>query len=193
MLQVMHTLKWKHLISNHASGLSDIFEDKSFSDVTLVSDDQIPFKAHRFVLSAFSPVFKNILLNNPHSRPLIFLRGVNHQELNSILQLIYLGEASIYNENIRRFAQVAKDLQIKHLADGIVIGPEPREDLDTNDDTSNQDIHTENEYAGRSYSSIADELINLDIPGSDELVSCKQQLKYKCEECEARYKSRKGL
>ena len=78
------------------------------------------------------------------------------------------------------------------------MGPEPRYDLDNNDDTSNEDIHedredqAEDEYAGRSYSSIADEIINLDIPGRDELGSGKQ-LQYKCEECEASYKSKMGL
>ena len=94
------------------SGLSDIFENKSFTDVTLVSDDQIPFQAHRFVLSAFSPVLKNILLNNPHSHPLIFLRGVNHEDLYSILQFIYLGEASINFENMRRFALYLGNMNI---------------------------------------------------------------------------------
>ena len=120
---------------------------------------------------------------------------VNHQELDSILQFIYLGKASVYHGNMRRFAQAAKDLQIKQLAEGIIMGPEPRDDLDNNDDISNQDIHedqTENEFAGRSYSSIADEIINLDIPGSDELGSGKQ-LQYKCEECEASYKHRQSL
>ena len=108
MPQYNYHLKWKYLISNQKSSLSEIFKEKSFSDVTLVSDDQIPFPAHRYVLSAFSPVLKNILLNNPHSHPLIFLRGVNHQELDSILQFIYLGKASVYHGNMRRFAQAAK-------------------------------------------------------------------------------------
>ena len=108
----IYTLKWKHFLSNKASSLTYVFTENSFTDVTLVSDDQIPFQAHRFVLSSFSPVLKNILLNNSHSHPLIFLRGVKHQELDSILQFIYLGKASIYNENMRRFAQAAKDLQI---------------------------------------------------------------------------------
>ena len=56
MSQNIDSLKWKHLNSNQKSTLSDIFKGKSFSDVTLVSDDQIPFPAHRYVLSAFSPV-----------------------------------------------------------------------------------------------------------------------------------------
>ena len=73
-----NNVKWKYLNSNRSSSFKDVFEQKSFSDVTLVSDEQIPFPAHRYILSAFSPVFKDILLNNPHSHPLIFLRDVNH-------------------------------------------------------------------------------------------------------------------
>ena len=123
MPQFNYNLKWKYLNSTRTSSLSDIFEDKSFTDVTLVSDDQIPFQAHRYVLSAFSPVLKNILLNNnPHSHPLIFLRGVKHQELDSILQFIYFGKALVCHENMRRFAQAAKDLQIKKLPEGIIMG-----------------------------------------------------------------------
>ena len=100
-------------------------QKKGFCDVTLVSDDQIPFQAHRFVLSAFSPVLKNILLNNPHSHPLIYLRGVNHQELDSILQFIYLGKASVNNSNMKRFVQATKDLQVKKLAENIRMGNPP--------------------------------------------------------------------
>ena len=64
------------------------------------------------------------------------------------------------------------------------MGPEPRDYLDNNEYTSNEDNHEtgedqiENEYAKRSYSSIADEIINLDVPGSDGLGSGKQ-LQYK--------------
>ena len=61
-----------------------------------------------------------------------------------------------------------------------------------NGDISNQDRDGNN---GRSISSIADEIINLDIsaysPGSDELGTRKQL--YKCEECEASYKTTNGL
>ena len=85
---------WEFFSPNLSSSLSDGFKDHSFSDVTLVSDDKIPFFAHKYVLSASSPVFKTVLLNKSQSNPLIYLRGVIHQELESILQFIYLGEAS---------------------------------------------------------------------------------------------------
>merc|ERR1712129_413911 len=115
-----------------------------------------------------------------------------------------------YNNNINRFIQAAKDLQIKQLKDTVITGntfnnqEESADDYDMesrNDDIFNRDItvnseeNAEYENDGRSISSIADELINLDFPayspGSDELGSGKQL--YQCEECEATYKSRCGL
>merc|ERR1712129_388993 len=120
MYQEIFTLKWKFFIPNLSSSLSDVFTENCYSDVTLVSDDKIPFRAHKYVLSASSPVLKNILLHNSHSHPLIYLRGVHHQELESILQFIYLGEASFYHRDMNRFIQVAKDLQIKQLAETVI-------------------------------------------------------------------------
>jgi hypothetical protein len=81
------------------SSLSDLFKVNTYSDVTLVSDDQIEFKVHKFVLSACSacsacsPVMKDLHLDNQHPHPLIYLRGVKHQEVQSMLEFMYLGEA----------------------------------------------------------------------------------------------------
>merc|ERR1712129_597151 len=122
MYQEIFTLKWKFFFTNLSYGLSDVFTENCYSEVTLVSDDKIAFQAHRYVLSATSPVLKSILLDNPHANPRIYLRGVNHQELESILQFIYLGEASFYHRNINRVIQVAKDLQIKQLAETVITG-----------------------------------------------------------------------
>ena len=195
MYQKLVTLKWKYLIPNLSSGLSDVFTENSFSDVTLVSDDKLQFQAHKFVLSASSPLLKNILLDNTHPHPLIYLRGVKHQELKSILQFIYLGEASIYQCSMNRLIQAAKDLEIKQLAENVIVGNPciaSREDADlhissNNDEISNHEItaNTENveeeaQYTndGRSISSIADEIINLNIPanipGGDK-VGCDEQ------------------
>ena len=38
-----------------------VYNEGKFSDVTLICDDQLQFKAHRFVLSSCSPVFRQIL------------------------------------------------------------------------------------------------------------------------------------
>ena len=80
---IIYTLKWKDFSPNVKSRLSDVIKEQSFCDVTLVSDDQKPFQAHRYVLSTFSPVLKNIFLNNPYSHTLIYIRGVNHRDFYS--------------------------------------------------------------------------------------------------------------
>ena len=78
---IIYTLKLKNFSFNVTSRVSDVFTENGFYDVTLVSDDQKPFYAHRSVLSTFSPVLKNILLNKTYSHPLIYLRVIDHQEL----------------------------------------------------------------------------------------------------------------
>ena len=106
---IIYTLKWKDFNYNVKTRVSDVIKELSFCDVTLVSDDHKPFLAHRYVLSSFSPVLKNILINNPHSHPLIYLRRVNHEELDSILQFMYFGKAWVDHSNMKRFALAAKD------------------------------------------------------------------------------------
>ena len=101
----------KYLVSS----LGNYFTDTILTDVTLVSDEQIPFKAHRFILSASSPVMKDLLLSNPHSHPLIYLRGVKQQELVHILQFIYFGEANVHNKQIKKFLDIAKDFKLSVL------------------------------------------------------------------------------
>ena len=89
---------------------------EDFTDVTLVTDDKKTLKAHRNILSACSPVFKNILqmeINKSH--PVIYLRGIQHSEIESILQYIYLGEAKFHGERVNEFLSVSKNLEIQEL------------------------------------------------------------------------------
>ena len=87
-----YTFNWKTFTDHLQLMLQDLYEEEKHSDVTLVCDDQTQFKAHKIVLSACSPVFKTIIDNNPSQHPLIYLRGIQSQEMESILQFMYLGE-----------------------------------------------------------------------------------------------------
>jgi hypothetical protein len=193
MQQEIFSLKWKTFNVHLASGLDDLFTEINFSDVTLVSDDQTQFQAHKFVLSACSPVLKNLLVNNPHSHPLIYLSGVKQQELQSILQFMYLGDARIYQDRIDKFLDIAKDLQVKGLIQECVTGNQffNREDEPVNNEDDAQ-YDTNNT---RSISDTIDEILDLDILAiitcSDEIGSGKQL--YKCQECESVFKSKEGL
>jgi hypothetical protein len=83
----------------------------------LVSDDQIKFGARKLVLSASSPVLKKLFLDNLHTHPLIYLRGVQQEELVSILEFMYRGEVAVHQHHIKYFMNNAKDLQVKQLID----------------------------------------------------------------------------
>ena len=112
-------LTW-HTFASHGQDLfRSLLETQEFSDVTLVSDDHHQYKVHKFILSACSTVFKNIL-NSNSLNTLIYLRGIKHEELESILQFIYLGEATLYNERMSEFLNVAKNLDIKEVGKNVV-------------------------------------------------------------------------
>merc|ERR1719347_556440 len=123
-----YTLNW-HTFSNHLKLMSkDLFQDGRYTDVTLVSDDQTQFKAHKIVLSACSPVFKKIIDSNPSHHPLIYLRGIQSYEMESILQFMYLGEGKFYHERMSEFIKVAQDLEVKEISDGVELPSEETEE-----------------------------------------------------------------
>ena len=113
-----YDLKWKTYTDHLVGTFRDLRTDEHFADVTLVSDDQIQIPAHKVVLSACSPVFKTLLVNNPHSHPLLYLRGIKQLELKAILKFMYLGETQIFESRMHDFVSVAKDLEIKEISSG---------------------------------------------------------------------------
>ena len=46
----------------------------------------------------------------------IYLRGVKSQEMKSILQFMYLGQATFYQDRMNDFLNVAKSLEIKEIS-----------------------------------------------------------------------------
>ena len=90
-----YTLNWQTFSEHLQLMFKDLYQEGRYTDVTLVSDDQTQFKAHKIVLRACSPVFKKIIDNNPSQHPLIYLRGIQSYEVDSILQYMYLGEGRI--------------------------------------------------------------------------------------------------
>ena len=108
-------LTWHSYTSHFQGVLGNLFDTGEFSDVTLVCDDQVKFKAHKFILKSCSPVFESILSETNDSKSVVYLRGVNQLELDPILNFIYSGQASFYQERMKDFLKTGKDLQIKEI------------------------------------------------------------------------------
>ena len=93
--------------------MKEMMTSGDFADVTLVCDDKKKIRAHRNILAACSPVFKDILQIENSS--VVYLKGVYSSEMESIIQFIYLGEATFYDERMNHFLEAVKSLDIKEL------------------------------------------------------------------------------
>ena len=111
-------LKWNDFQKNIDTAIGSLRQDEEFSDVTLASEDGKQIEAHRFILAASSPFFKNMLKRNRHTHPLIYMRGIKSDDLVSILDFLYHGETNIYQENLDSFLKIAEELSLKGLSGG---------------------------------------------------------------------------
>ena len=55
---------------------------------------------------------------NKHPHPLIYLRGVKSEDVVAIVDFLYLGEASVFQENLDSFLTIAEEFQLKDLTMG---------------------------------------------------------------------------
>jgi len=107
-------LRWNDFESNISSAFRELRDDKDFFDVTLACDDE-QIHAHKVILSACSPFFRNILRRNSHSNPLLYLKGVKYPDLQAVLNFMYHGEVNVAQEELNSFLAVAEDLRVKGL------------------------------------------------------------------------------
>ena len=107
-------LRWNDFESNISEAFRELREEKDFFNVTLACDDD-QLQAHKVILSACSPFFRNIFRRNKHEHPLLYLKGVNYTNLVSVLNFMYHGEVNVAQEELNSFLAVAEDLKVKGL------------------------------------------------------------------------------
>jgi len=115
-------------------------------DVTIVCEDD-SIKAHKLVLSACSPFFRRIFMKVDHPHPLLYLNGVQHRDLLSIIDYIYEGEVRVAPENLTEFFKTATYLEILGLMEyENSVNMEPfisHTDLNSTEENNNTNIHRE--------------------------------------------------
>jgi len=126
-----YLLQWRNFSSTLAANLAEGFgsgENDLYSDVTLLSGSgpggRPPrlFMAHRLVLSAGSPYFREVFAalprsSGPHGHPVLVLRELTPEDLESVLQFVYLGRVHVTQERLASFLKIAEGLKIRGLAD----------------------------------------------------------------------------
>ena len=85
--------------------------------MTLIGDDNIPVKAHKIVLCAHSNVLKEAILSLDYDKLVLQCRGFKSQDIQSLLDFIYLGETSSEYKDANVLFKLGKFLQIRHLGE----------------------------------------------------------------------------
>ena len=113
MHQEKYSLTWHNYSDHLKSMMRGFMMNEDFSKVTLVTEDKKHIKANCNILSTCSPVFEDMLKQDRNSNQIIYLRGIQHSEMESIIHFIYLGEAKFYEERMDEFIAVAKTHSVK--------------------------------------------------------------------------------
>ena len=181
MSQEKYSIQWHNYSDHLKSMMKELMMNEDFSDVTLVTEDKKQIRANISILCACSPVFKDILKKEKHSSSILYLRGVQFPEMESIMQFIYLGEASLNEERMEEFLSVARLLEIKELCNAeIETNYELKEEPKQNDPIT---LMEEQKIASH----------NLKIPAQKEQREVGENNKYVCKQCPKTYSSRGAL
>ncbi len=111
----MYNVSWNSFFEHLASYQRLLFEEGMFADVTLITDDKMTFKAHKTVLSGASDMFRELLSLDTAAQPMLFIRGVSHNEMEALLKFIYLGECQLPENQLDHFTQTGLELGVREL------------------------------------------------------------------------------
>ncbi|XP_063862586.1 longitudinals lacking protein, isoforms H/M/V-like isoform X2 [Scylla paramamosain] len=116
MAEQQFCLRWNNFQANIVSSFETLLDREEFVDVTLTAEGK-SLKAHRVLLSACSPYFRDLFRDLPaHQHPVIVLRDTSFLELKSLLSFIYHGEVNVSQERLGLLLKTAEALRIKGLA-----------------------------------------------------------------------------
>ena len=109
-------IKCDNFKENTCVTFESLRKERDFADVTLVCEDGQQVEAHKVILAASSPFFQDLLKRNQHPHPLIFMRNVSFENLEAMIDFLYLGEARLLEESLQGFLAIAEELKLKGLS-----------------------------------------------------------------------------
>ena len=106
----VHTEKFKQ-------SLQAMRNNPETTDITLICNDLKLVKGHKIVLNAFSPVLRKIIRNIPGPSSVLYLKGINSNDMNSVLDFMYYGKVTINKTMVSSFFELGKHLDIEILSE----------------------------------------------------------------------------
>lgn len=107
-------LEWKNQSAFLVHALSSLRQNDTLTDCTIAADGK-HIKAHRLILCACSPYFRELLSDHAEKQAIIFLNNVSFSLLKLIVEYIYKGSVNIDQTELQKFLQTARALKISGL------------------------------------------------------------------------------
>ncbi|XP_043236431.1 broad-complex core protein isoforms 1/2/3/4/5-like isoform X14 [Amphibalanus amphitrite] len=107
-------LKWNDFRNSVTSVFEDLRKDGELVDITLCCEGK-KVKAHRMMLSACSPYFRDLLKENPCQHPVFFLKDTTFSDLRAVIEFVYNGEVNVTQTQLSSFLKTAEMLQVRGL------------------------------------------------------------------------------
>ena len=110
------SINWEDFITTSTERFRPLISESKFSDVTLVCGDGQRIAGHQVILATGCTFFKNLLEGETNPKPLIFLRGVEADLLQPLLDFLYTGKAQVTEELLANFVTLAEEFGVEGLA-----------------------------------------------------------------------------
>jgi len=107
-------LKWNDFRNSVTAVFEDLRKDEELVDITLCCEGK-KVKAHRMMLSACSPYFRDLLKENPCQHPVFFLKDTTYADLRAVIEFVYKGEVNVTQGQLSSFLKTAEMLQVRGL------------------------------------------------------------------------------
>ena len=103
---------------DRSSAVFDFIQSNSnFTDVTLVSDDNNKFHAHKAILGAHSEYFSTLFTSHhDNENQVLLLTGAKAWEVSNLINFMYQGFVNVPKKNVDDLVSLANGLNIKGLS-----------------------------------------------------------------------------
>ncbi|XP_075536017.1 uncharacterized protein LOC142571500 isoform X3 [Dermacentor variabilis] len=109
-------LKWNNHQSNMLAVFEQLLSNEALVDVTLACEG-LSLKAHKMVLSACSPFFQALFVENPCKHPIVIMKDMRYMDLKAIVEFMYRGEVNVSQDQLSALLKTAETLKVKGLAE----------------------------------------------------------------------------
>ncbi|XP_071523325.1 uncharacterized protein [Panulirus ornatus] len=126
------SLKWNNHRTTFYHVISGLRNKETYTDVTLACEGKF-YPVHKLVLSTCSEYFSDIFDRTPCKNPVVVLKDIQCQDLEFLLDYMYIGEVNVRQNELSSLIKAAECLRIKGLA---VPDEEPKKSGSSSSNTS---------------------------------------------------------